>query len=104
VIGTDIQYLGSMLALVLLPVVHTGSGADPASYSIGTGVVTPPGMVYRTSTQPVLLLGVFRDNFTFLFSIEFKSSWSYTSTPPTCLHGMYRDSFTSSNLTYLEEQ
>jgi hypothetical protein len=35
------QYLGSMLGLVLLPVVHTGSGADPTSYSIGTGVVTP---------------------------------------------------------------
>ena len=26
---------------VLLPVIHTGSGADPAFHSIGIGVVTP---------------------------------------------------------------
>ena len=39
-IGAAIEYLGSILDSVLLPVVHTGSGVDPASYSIGTGIVT----------------------------------------------------------------
>jgi hypothetical protein len=27
-------------------------------------------------------------------SAEVKKEWSYTSTPPVCLHGMHRDNFT----------
>jgi len=29
-----------------------------------------------------------------LFRTEFKRKWSNTSTPPICLHGVYKDNFT----------
>jgi hypothetical protein len=40
ILGTDIQYLGCILQSVLLPISHTSSGADPASYSMDTRIVT----------------------------------------------------------------
>jgi hypothetical protein len=53
---------------------QTGSGVDPASYSIGTGA-SFPGVkrpVHGADHSPPT-------------SAEVKKTWNYTSTPP-CLH------------------
>jgi hypothetical protein len=64
--------------------VQTGSGAHPASYSVGTDALSPcvkwPGReVDHIPTS----------------STDLKNEWSYTSTHPIRLHGVNRDSFTS---------
>jgi hypothetical protein len=33
-------------------------------------------------------------------SAKVKNEWSYTSTPPICLHGMYRDNFLMYTIKY----
>jgi hypothetical protein len=60
------------------PCVQTGSGAHPASYSVGSGGPFPgckaqPGRDADHSPHLVLTLRVSR---------------SYTSSPPMCLHGV----------------
>jgi hypothetical protein len=61
----------------LLHHVQTGSGAHPASYSVGTGGsflgINRPGREADHSSPP---------------SAEVKNSWCYTSTPPIRLHGV----------------
>ena len=33
-------------------------------------------------------------NHTLFYSADVKNEWSYTSTPPICLHGVKRENFT----------
>jgi len=64
----------------LLKIVHTGSGAYPISYSVGTGFLLrglkKSGREINHSPQSCA---------------EFKNEWSYTSASPMCLHGVKRD-------------
>jgi hypothetical protein len=58
--------------------VQTGSGAHPASYQMGTGVISPGikrGRGVTLTTHPYLVP-------------RLRISRSYTSSSPMCLHGM----------------
>jgi hypothetical protein len=57
--------------------VQTGSGAHPASCSIGT-CGSFPGVKWQGRETDHSLPS----------SAEVKNAWSYTSTPPICLHGV----------------
>jgi hypothetical protein len=57
--------------------VQTGSGAHPATYSLGT----------RDSSLGIKLPGRETDHSS-PSSAKVKNAWSYTSTPPVRLHGV----------------
>jgi len=63
----------------LLHCIQTDSGVHPASYSMGTGALSPgvkqPGHEADHSPLP---------------SDEVKNAWCYTSTHPVCLHGLLK--------------
>jgi hypothetical protein len=63
--------------------IQTGSGAHPASNSMGNIVYSPKGKVAscEVDRSPPS-------------SAEVMSEWSYTSAPPLCLHGVDRDNLT----------
>ena len=61
--------------------VHNGSGAHPASYSMGTAV-------FPEAKRPACEVG-----HSLPFSAEVNNEWIYTSTPPRCLNGMDRDRY-----------
>jgi hypothetical protein len=70
--------------LFLLKRVQTGSGAHQTSYSTATGGLVPCGkssMGMKLTICPPLC-------------VEVTNKRNYTSTPPISLHGMHRDNFT----------
>ena len=62
--------------------IQTGSGAHPASYSMGTGV---PSLVVKQSGS--------ENDHLLPSSANIKNVWSYTSTPNIGIHGMYWKKF-----------
>jgi hypothetical protein len=62
--GLDDQEVGVRVSVVY--VAHTGSGAHPPSYPMGTGGSFPGGEADHS----------------FLIIFEVKKTWVYTSTPP----------------------
>ena len=64
-------------------IIQTGSGAQPASYSVGIRFVhLVNSEVHEVNHLPSS-------------SVKVKNEWSYTSTPPIRLHSVDRESFTS---------
>jgi hypothetical protein len=68
--------------------IQASSGAHTASYSMGTGVpsVKKPAVALSCDSLPS--------------SAELKNEWSYTSTSPIYLHDVERDNFTFSTFFF----
>ena len=73
----------------LLQTVQTGSGAHPASYSMGTGVLSRGAKRSgpKVDSPPS--------------SAAIMNEWSYTSNSPMCLDGMERANFTFTSVLEL---
>jgi hypothetical protein len=77
-----VQILAQARELSLLQNIQTGSGTNSASYFKGTRSFFPgakwPGNEADQSPPS---------------SAKIKNVWSYTTTPPMCVHGIFRDNF-----------
>jgi len=71
------------MRFLFLPNVQTGSWLHPASYWTGTGNSFPGGRAPSAWSWTLTP-----------FSAEITNKWSYTSTHPMCLYGVDRDNFT----------
>ena len=71
--------------------VQTGSGAHPASYSVRTWVLSG-GREVKQSEREVSHSPPSR--------AKVKNEWTHTSTPPICLHGVEKENFTFTVTSY----
>ena len=82
---------GRRKSFLYLKNVQTSSGTHPASYSVGTRVF--PGVKqagHEVNDLPPS-------------SSKIENEWSYTSTPPIYLHGVDRENFTFNCLSQLDQ-